>query len=598
MLMSALLLMVLVSLLLVARINDARSDLALTSPGAFNYLLQSERNLDAYIDALRAFQDNRDDSEKVAELKKVYRHRFDIVWGGLTVFDINFQLQAEQQQMLELKDYSMAYLEKNEHRMEADYELSDEEIDSLIVGARSISSKNVHIGHQHFILASELGDVWDEKLRRLYQLFWICAGLLILTGGMLLSMLMRSVRRSADLIDASYKTQREMKGLIDELRSGKLENKAKDTFIAAASHDLRQPLHALGLFLGATEKHIENDAGREALSEAKQCSAELNRLFNSLLDLSRLDAGVVEVNKKQFNIDRLLSLMEQEFSALARQKGISFSVGRDLHVIHSDAILLNRILRNLLENAFTHSGATEVSIRCERRANNIRLTIADDGVGIPEAEQSDIFSEYFQLDYPERDRSKGLGLGLSIVKRLCEILEIDISLESAAGQGTMFHLDVPAGKVSSVPSYKSAGALSDSWVAPPGTLVAVIDDDDNVRRGMISMLESFDYEAVAAESAVQMIRILRLRELTPDFLVVDYRLPDNQTGDSAIRQVRAAFDIEFPAMIITGDTSPGRVNEAASSGFELMHKPVEPAELVKRISRHLRVTSQSVARLS
>ena len=112
------------------------------------------------------------------------------------------------------------------------------------------------------------------------------------------------------------------------------------------------------------------------------------------------------------------------------------------------------------------------------------------------------------------------------------------------------------------------------------------------------MLESFDYEAVAAESAVQMIRILRLRELTPDFLVVDYRLPENQTGDSAIRQVRAAFDIEFPAMIITGDTSPGRVNEAASSGFELMHKPVEPAELVQRISRHLRVTSRSVARLS
>jgi len=595
-LMTALFLCVVVSLLLVSRINDARSNLAQASPGAFNYLLQSNRNLDAFVDALRDSRDKTNNPEQQHDLRGHYQQRFDIVWGGFTVFDINFRFRPEQQQQVQdLIEYSTNYLKQNEPLMVSDYVLSDSEVRSLIEGARSISEKIVHIGHQYFIYATHLSDQWDERLRRLYQLFWICVVLLLVTGTLLVSLLVRSNRRSADLIEKSHKTQREMRRLIDELRSGKLENKAKDNFIAAASHDLRQPLHALGLFLGATEKHIENDAGRQALAEAKHCTAELNRLFNSLLDLSRLDAGVVEANKTQFKLDRLLRVMEQEFSALAKQKGMHFDVCLDLYYVNSDALLLNRILRNLLENAFTHSGATQVRILCKQNDDSIRLTVADDGAGIPVAEQSDIFSEYYQLDNPERDRSKGLGLGLSIVKRLCEILGVAVTLESAANMGTSFHLDVPAGKSSVLLSREPAIASVKSCRVPEGTLVAIIDDDANVQRGMVSILESLGFKAIAAESALEMIRILRLRQLTPDILVADYRLRKNQTGDIAIHQVRSAFDIDFPAMIITGDTSPGRVSEAASSGFELLHKPVEPAELVQCISRLLRSTKKPLA---
>ncbi|MFK7997497.1 MAG: ATP-binding protein [Granulosicoccus sp.] len=586
----ALLLCVFVSLLLVSRINDARSNLAQASPGAFNYLLQNNRNLDEYVDALRDSQAPGISGEKRDQLRRVYQHRFDIVWGGFSVFEINFRFQPEQQkQVTDLIEYTTNYLSKSEPLMAPDYILNAVERKLLIDGARSITDKIVNIGHQYFIYASQLSDLWNEKLHKLYQLFWLCVVFLLLTAALLFSMLVRSFRRSSELIEKSHKSQKEMKRLIDELRSGKLENKAKDSFIAAASHDLRQPLHALGLFLGATEKHIENDAGRTALAEAKQCTAELNRLFNSLLDLSRLDAGVVEVKKTQFRVDRLMSLMDPEFSALAKQSGKAFDICKECHSIYTDAILLNRILRNLLENAFTHSGASRVAILCERKVDVLRLTVADDGVGIPVAEQSDIFSEYYQLDKPERDRSKGLGLGLSIVKRLCDILGIDVTLESAVGKGTKFHLDVPVVNVVPGFSYQPVPVVESAqrYDKPEGALIAVIDDDAHVRRGMISILESLDFDAIAAESATEMIRTLRQHDLLPDILVADYRLLDNQTGDMAIRQVRSAFGIEFPAMIITGDTSPGRMSEAASSGFELMHKPVEPDELVERLSRLL-----------
>ena len=584
----ALLMCVAVLLLLVTRINDARSNLSQASPGAFNYLFQGSRNIDAFVDSLRDIGDIEGEPDKLAEVQRLYRQRFDVLWGGFSVFEINFRAQPEQQQTVsDLIDFSRNYLTSNEHLMASGYTLSKAEIATLIAGAREISEKLVNVSHRYFIYASHRSDVWDQKLHTLYQLFWVCVAFLVLTATLLVNMLMRSRRRSAELMESSHRTQAEMKRLIDELRSGKLENKAKDSFIAAASHDLRQPLHALGLFLGATEKHIDNEAGRKSLAEAKTCAAELNKLFNSLLDLSRLDAGVVEVNENEFKVQRLLRLMEQEFLALANEAGIELEVECSQCYVRTDALLLNRVLRNLIENAIMHSGASKIRIECENLNEKIRLSVIDNGVGIPVEDQSDIFSEYYQLENPERDRSKGLGLGLSIVKRLCEILHVRVSVESEPGAGTSFHLDVPAGTAKANKISKLATLTDEPEAANTGALVAVIDDDASIRRGMISILESLDFNAIAAESANEMIDELKTSHLMPDVLVADYRLRENQTGDVAIRHVRSAFNQEFPAMIITGDTSPGRVNEAAGSGFELLHKPVEPVELMRRINRLL-----------
>ena len=588
-LMTALFLCVSVLLLVMTRINDARTNLELSSPGAYNYLLQNNRNVGSFVGALQDFRNAGNEVGKLEELRRQYRKTFDVVWGGFSIFEVNFRLQPEQQeQVTELIEYSTDYLNRNEHLMAADYQLSEPEMVDLIAGARSISEKLVNVGHQYFIYAGHLSDLWNEKMRRLHYLFWVCLVLLLLTGTLLTTLLLRSNRQSALLVEKSHKTQHEMKRLIDELRSGKLENKAKDSFIAAASHDLRQPLHALGLFLGATEKHISSETGRQALAEAKHCAAELNKLFNSLLDLSRLDAGVVEVDKVDFKLDRLLRVVDQEFYVQARQAGIALSVCSSLHDVRSDALLLNRILRNLLENAITHSGASEIQITCESKAQTVRLTVADNGCGIPVAEHAHIFSEYYQLKNPERDRSKGLGLGLSIVKRLCELLNVEITLVSTSGTGTRFHLDVPIASVFSKLENDSVAPSAYSSHSHKGTLVAVIDDDASICRGMVAILESMNFEVIAAESAELLIDECKSSALTPDILLVDYRLRDNQTGDIAVRLVRSAFSIDFPAIIITGDTSPGRMSEAAKSGFELLHKPVEPEDLVKRITALLK----------
>lgn len=598
--MAGLMLCVGISLLLVSRINDARLHLAQAGPGAFNYFLQTNRSLNAFVDALQDYRQERNLPSDAAdtgaiELRKQYRQQFDVVWGGFTVFDVNFRFRPEQQnEVTKMLAYANDYLTGNEQLMLPDHELSEADIDKLIAGARSISEKVNDIGHHYFIFATHISDSWNQRLYRLYQLVWGCVLLLLITLSLLINMLVRSFKRSADLVDKSHRTQHEMKHLIDELRSGKLENKAKDSFIAAASHDLRQPLHALGFFLGATEKHIENDAGRASLSEAKHCTAELNRLFNSLLDLSRLDAGVVEVNKTQFRLDRLFNLMTQEFAALAYQDDIHFEVCDGSDVVRTDALLLNRILRNLLENAITHSGATRVGIHCQRTDSLVRLTVTDNGVGIPVTEHSDIFSEYYQLEKPESDRSKGLGLGLSIVKRLCDMLDISVTLESGDTQGTRFHLDVPAGQESSATADDTVVATVDVWEPPEGTLVAVIDDDEQVRKGMLCILNAQNINAIAAESADEMIDQLSQQGDMPDVVIADYRLRENQTGDIAIHRVRAAFASDIPAIIITGDTSPRRMQEAASSGFELMHKPVEPAELFSRIGKLVRPRNRAV----
>lgn len=582
---TALLLCVVVQFMVMTRINEARADLALASPGAYNYLLQSNQNVGSFVDALQEVRYIQNDADNEKELRRMYRKKFDVLWGGFSIFEINFRTQPEQQaQVTELIQYSTDYLTRNEHLLAADYPLSDTEITDLIAGARSISTKLVRIGHQYFIYAGHLSDLLHEKMHRLYYWFWACLILLLLTGTLLTTLLLRSNRQSAELVEKSHKTQHEMKRLIDELRSGKLENKAKDSFIAAASHDLRQPLHALGLFLGATEKHINSEAGRHALAEAKHCATELNKLFNSLLDLSRLDAGVVDVDKVDFKLDRLLRVVDQEFSEQAKQAGITLGVCDSLLHVRSDALLLNRILRNLLENAISHSGASEIAITCESNAETVRLTVADNGCGIPIEEHAHIYSEYYQLKNPERDRSKGLGLGLSIVKRLCELLKVDFALESHAGTGTKFHLDVPRGKANLPVKIEPVPAPTVHSHLLKGALIAVIDDDASICRGMVAVLESMNFDVIAAESADLLIEECRTSLLTPDILLVDYRLRENQTGDMAIRRVRSAFNMDVPAIVITGDTSPGRMNEAANSGFELLHKPVRPADLVDRIT--------------
>jgi len=239
--------------------------------------------------------------------------------------------------------------------------------------------------------------------------------------------------------------------LIDEITKQKETAEravdAKNQFLAAASHDLRQPLHALGLFIDALEPHVKNTHGTEILGKISQSKKALNGLLHGLLDISRLDAKVVESYPQNIAVSSIIEPIIEEYSlSLSNNKVLLRTDLSAEHIVFIDPVLIERVLRNLLDNAFKYTPNGEIRITSKETEDSmINICVADNGIGIPIECQEMIFVEFNQLNNPERDRKKGLGLGLSIVKRLCELMQINFTLESEVNQGTSFNLNLPRG---------------------------------------------------------------------------------------------------------------------------------------------------------
>jgi signal transduction histidine kinase len=355
--------------------------------------------------------------------------------------------------------------------------------------------------------------------------------------------------------------------------SAEAANVAKSKFLAAASHDLRQPLHALGLFHDALEPHLK-PSGQPVLERMRQSISALGGLFDSLLDISRLDAGVVENNPKDMHLPRLIEAMRQEFRRDAEARGIQLLTECQDEVVAADPVILERILRNLLSNAIRYTEQGAVTMRCERAGSQVRIDVADTGIGIPEAQHQKIFSEYHQLHNPERDRTKGLGLGLAIVQRLCRLSGFDLRLRSAPGEGATFSLLVPAGDPSRVSTHSPPSA----WNLE-GLLVVVIDDERDILDSMGEVLERWGCRTILGDSAAEAIARIKAAGAVPDIVLADYRLRDNRSGIEAIAGIRALFATSIPALLISGDTAPEHLQELRASGLRMLHKPVLPAEL-------------------
>jgi len=351
---------------------------------------------------------------------------------------------------------------------------------------------------------------------------------------------------------------------------------AKNKFIATASHDLRQPLHALGLYLDVLEAKVKGGDEQALITKIKNSSNALSVLFNSLLDLSRLDAGVVEVEPVHFPIKDLLSGLIEEFEEIAADKSLSISVMHSDAVLLTDMVLLERILRNLIQNAVTYTSKGSVDVRCKLLAKHLRIEIADTGPGIPQIEQNAIFSEYYQLDHDGRRPTIGLGLGLAIVRRLVDLLDVKFELQSTTGIGSVFSVELPLGDIHQVRDEISNKAVAEL----NGYTVLIIDDEADILDGMMHVLASHGCVPVTAQTAVEAIEKLTNEDCVPSMIVADYRLEDGQTGDMAIELVREEFNEEIPAIIVTGDTSADRLKEATMSGFRLLHKPVQADELI------------------
>jgi PAS domain S-box len=368
-------------------------------------------------------------------------------------------------------------------------------------------------------------------------------------------------------------------------------NRAKTRFLAAASHDLRQPIQAAALYAHVLRASLPSDPmAEEALELLKACIDNLNGMLSGLLDLSRLDAGAVDVRIVDFVPDALMQRLAAEFHGVAQVPGLELRCVAASTPVATDPQLLERILRNLLSNAITHGAPADTTGRrgrvlfgCRRRGSRVEFQVWDRGPGIPDDAQDSIFEEFRQLKNPERNPTQGFGLGLSIVSRIARLLGLEVSVRSTVGRGSVFSVTVPCGRAAQPVHSGAPSADADQGPWLKGRTVLLVEDDERVRRGLSMMLKRWGARVVDVASVEELAAALPRLPRRPHVMLTDYRLPGGATGGTVVELVRRRWDV--PGVIITGDTAPERLREARSLGCHLLCKPVEPAELVQALTR-------------
>jgi len=394
-------------------------------------------------------------------------------------------------------------------------------------------------------------------------------------------------RNSAKEIRASINLRFENVALLEKLqvkteiaeaaqREAEHANTAKSKFLAAASHDLRQPIHAQGLFLEVLSRTEQTPYQQELLASARAASEASSELLNALLDFSRIEAGVVDPQLQPFRLQPLLNKIENELALQADAKNIVYR-SRETHTaVLTDPVLLELILRNLISNAIRYTDQGGVLVACRQHGSHAVLEIWDTGIGIAPEEQKEVFREFHQLGNPERDRRKGLGLGLAIADGLARAMGYELTLKSTPRRGSVFRLTLPL--VSNAPE---SNVMMQSKTRLLNARLLFIDDDEIVREGMLHLLRDWGCECEAAESIEEALALAQLN--VPDVIVSDYRLREQRTGVEAIAAVRRLIGSDIPALLITGDTAPTRLREAQASGIPLLHKPVSPGLLYRKL---------------
>lgn len=389
------------------------------------------------------------------------------------------------------------------------------------------------------------------------------------------------------LVDALH--SREI-GLLDAKEEAEHASIAKTRFLAAASHDLRQPLQALNLFIYALENQETDPAKLEIIDLIRNSLDSLKELLNTLLDVSKLEAGVVQPALKDFAANDVIEGIRNELTAVAWAKDIELRVISSSVHIYSDPSLLGTVVRNLLDNAIKYTEKGTVLVGCRKRGMKLRFEIWDTGPGIPDDQQSLIFQDFYQIDNEARKRTQGLGLGLSIVKRMADLLGCSMGCRSAVGKGSMFWVEVPM--------MSAQGQLLDIHENLPSKSnqprhgnanIVIFEDDEHVLLGLQSVLESHGYSTHCFQTVQRDLieEQFSNHKDSPDLIIADYRLEAQVTGREAISMLRDIIGSDIPAIIISGDTAPERLREAKKSGFPMLHKPVRPEELLALVQECL-----------
>ena len=364
---------------------------------------------------------------------------------------------------------------------------------------------------------------------------------------------------------------------------------AKARFLAAASHDLRQPMQALSIFHELLGQEIRGAApAGKILANAQKAAEGMKTLLDALLDVSRLDANVITPDCRSFPVQALLQQMESEFAPIAGQAGIRLRVAPCSAVIASDPALLGQVLRNLLSNALRYTPSGRVLLGCRRRNGQLAIEVFDTGIGIAPDQHSAIFAEFYQIGNKARDRSQGLGLGLAIVERVVRLLGHALAMRSEPGRGSCFSVAVPLATVADgrppatrLPDAEH-GHISDNLA---GRRILMVDDEEAIRIGMCELLQGWGCQVTTAGSVAEALDRAATGPAPIDAVISDMGLPGQGNGIDAIAALRDRYGSQLPALLITGDTSQAALQAARQAQLIMLHKPIKPARLRAALSK-------------
>lgn len=409
-------------------------------------------------------------------------------------------------------------------------------------------------------------------------------GLVVLAGWMLIDRYHKAYATTEainlDLERRVKLANAELAQQLEKVQAARIEAEraslAKSSFFAAASHDLRQPLHSLGFFAAALNQHAASEEARDLVARIGDSIVALESLFNELLDLSKLDAGAISVHRRNISLQELFDRLSGQCHAQAVEQELRMRFVPTKLLAHTDPILLERILLNLVSNALRYTARGGVTIGARRRGDQVCVEVWDSGIGIPEDRHAQIFDEFYQVGNPGRDRRRGLGLGLAIVRRLTVLLDHKLTLTSALGQGTRFGLWLPRAEGAAEPLSSAAEHhLADTLA---GKRVLLVDDDPDIRVATATLLGQWGLTVRTAASIPEVDAVLRAG-FVPELAIVDLRLEELDDGIDLIERLRLRLGATLPALLFSGDTGAAEIARVRASGVPLLTKPVSPARL-------------------
>ena len=433
-------------------------------------------------------------------------------------------------------------------------------------------------------LIVRIASVGDPYSLQLAGLLALIVSLTAVLGGNYRQAMARVIDLKLRLSEALVELRAEKQIAEAARRDAEIANRAKTQFFAAASHDLRQPLHAMGLFAEALRQRTRDSEVAPLVNSIHESVDALEGLFSELLDITRIDSGTLEVHERSFELGDILRKLRLHFEPSAFEKGLSLRLRGASRVVHADPVLVERIARNLVSNAIRYTEDGTVLVGCRQRGGKVVLQVWDSGVGIVPEQQARIFQEFYQVPgqgLPGAGQRKGLGLGLAIVRRLADLMGTPLKLQSWPGRGSVFSLELPAGRLALSKPPLGPGA-SGPALTLQGRRIVVVEDEAAVRAGLEALLMSWGAQLLVFDSVTSCVAWVKgasRDERVPDLLMVDFRLEDGHTGIEALQALRRRFGAGIPAIMVTGSTMSRVEEEAQANDFHVLVKPVLPNKL-------------------